>query len=296
MTTGTLFLNRRSGAKLPDAGQEELRKAAHDAGLEVIDLTRDLDVSATIRERIGHDRKLFIAAGGDGTINTVVQALVHTEGVLGVLPVGTFNHFARDLNLPLDWREALDAILNGTTRQIDAARANDRFFVNNITMGLYPELVRRREERGRDYPRWKARFFAAFATLRKYPHVAINVESEHHQEVIRTHVFMVSNNSYDLTGIGIEASRATLEEGRLSVYWLPHASRLMLMRFAAHYLAGKVKETPGFRSFRTTRMRVNAAKPYLHVGIDGEVFTMNTPLVITILPQALQVRVPRESL
>src|SRR5207245_8919754 len=107
--------------------------------------------------------------------------------------------------------------------------------INNVSIGLYPEHVSRREEHGRDYPRWKARIYAAIATLRKFPHVAITVETEHHQEVIRTHVFMVSNNSYDLSRMGIDAPRSTLEEGRLSVYWLPHLRRLALMRFAAHY-------------------------------------------------------------
>src|SRR5438874_1088667 len=84
------------------------------------------------------------------------------------------------------------------------------------------------QERGRDYPRWKARAYAFFATLRKYPHVAIAVEAEHHHEVIRSHVFIVSNNSYDLSRIGIDAPRAALTEGRLSVYWLPHPRRLSL--------------------------------------------------------------------
>lgn len=294
-TKGALFLNRLSGLRqLGDAELAALRDAAHAGGLEIIEVQRGIDCASLIRERIQEGKNLFVAAGGDGTINSVIQAVVHTDAALGVLPIGTFNHFARDLNLPLDWREALNVALNGTTRQIDAARVNDRFFVNNLSLGLYPELVVKREERGRNYPRWKARFYAAASTLHKYPHVAINVETEHHQEVIRTHVFMVSNNSYDLSGIGVEASRATLEEGRLSVYWLPHLRRIALMRFVAHYLAGRVKETPGFRSFRTTRMKVQAAKKYLHVGIDGEVFTLATPLVITILPMALQVRLPRE--
>jgi YegS/Rv2252/BmrU family lipid kinase len=291
---GALFLNRSSGAKLGEDEVRALRDAARDGGLEFVELQRDLNLARVIRERMDQGQKLFVTAGGDGTINHVVQALVHTDGVLGVLPIGTFNHFARDLDLPLDWREALEIALTGATRQIDAARVNDRFFVNNLSMGLYPELVARREERGRDYPRWKARAYATVATLRKFPHVVINVETEHHQEVIRTHVFMVSNNSYDLSRLGVEAPRSTLEEGRLSVYWLPHLRRFALMRFAAHYLAGRVKDAPGFRSFRTARMKVQAAKKHLHVGIDGEVFTLETPLVITILPKALQVRVPRE--
>ena len=88
---------------------------------------------------------LFIAAGGDGTINHVVQALVNTDARLGVLPMGTYNHFAKDLGIPLGWRAALDVALTGVTRQIDAERVNERFFFNYVSMCLYPELVSRRE-------------------------------------------------------------------------------------------------------------------------------------------------------
>jgi diacylglycerol kinase family enzyme len=72
--------------------------------------------------------------------------------------------------------------------------------------------------------------------------------------------------------------------------------RLRLMRFVARYLAGRVREVPGFRSFRTLRMRVQSSRDHLHVGIDGEVFTMQTPMVITIVPQSLLVRAPRAAL
>jgi diacylglycerol kinase family enzyme len=104
---------------------------------------------------------------------------------------------------------------------------------------------------------------------------------------------MVSNNPYELEGVGIEAPRATLTEGRLSVYWLPHTSRWRLTKFVARYLAGRVRTIPGFRSFRTLRMRVQASRSHLEVGVDGEVFTMPTPLVITAAPQSLVVRVPK---
>jgi YegS/Rv2252/BmrU family lipid kinase len=289
-----MFLNESSGARLPRNELSALEDSARDAGLEVIRLTHDLDVAGIVRQHSQRGRGLFVAAGGDGTINGLIQTLVNTDAVLGVIPVGTFNHFARDLGLPLDWRNALDVVISGATRQVDAARVNERFFVNNVSMGLYPELVARREEKGREYSRWKARAYAVIATLQKYPHVSVTVETEHHQEVIRTHVLMVSNNSYDLSRIGIQAPRGTLEEGRLTIYWLPHLPRLALMRFVAHFLAGRVREAPGFRSFRTMRAKMQSPRSRLQLGIDGEVFTMDTPLIITIVPKSLLVRVPRE--
>ena len=290
---GTVFLNPTSGTRVVAAEKQALESAAVDAGLEVIHLDRHVNVTNAIRERMNAGSRLFIAAGGDGSINHVIQPLVNSEAILGVIPVGTYNHFAKDVGIPLAWSEALQVVLNGETRQIDTARVNERFFVNNLSLGLYPELVARREARGRDYPRWKARLQAFYATVQQYPHVSFTVETEHHQEAVRTQLFMVSNNSYDLSRIGIEAPRGNLSEGRLSVYWLPHISRLELMKFAAHYLAGRVTTAPGFRSFRTSQMKVRSRHKRLHVGLDGEVFTIETPLVVTTVPQSLLVKVPR---
>lgn len=289
---GTLFVNPQSGARLP---LEELAEAAREGGLEVIPLSPEVDIAGKVRDGLQRDRTVFVAAGGDGTVNSVIQGLInHPEAAVAVIPTGTYNHFARDLGIPLEWREALDVALRGRRRTVDTGRVNDRFFINNLSMGLYPDLVRRREERGRDYPRWKARTYALYMTMRKYRHVTITVESDHHNEVVRTHVFLVSNNSYDLSRIGIEASRAMLEEGRLSVYWLPHLSRWKLTRFVARYLAGRVRETPGFRSFRSSRLKIQSSKPLIRTGIDGEVATFATPLTVTIVPQSLQVMVPRD--
>ena len=270
-------------------------EAAGNAGLEVVELGPGVDVTGVIRDRMRSGRMLFVAAGGDGTVNAVVQPLVQQpDAALAVLPLGTYNHFARDLGIPIDWEKALEVALSGSKRAVDVARVNDRFFVNNLSIGLYPDLVRDRESKGRDYPRWKARILAAYGTLRRYRDVNLVVETAHHQEAVRTHIFMVSNNSYDLSRIGIEASRDKLEEGRLSVYWLPHLSRWKLMRFAGRYLAGRVYETPGFRSFRTSRMKVQAARPMIRAGVDGEVVSLETPLNITIIPRSLVVMVPKE--
>lgn len=291
---GTLFFNPSSGAKLSEEDGQALQAAAQAAGLDVIELKEGVDVPKVMRKAMAGGQRLFVAAGGDGTVNCVVQLLVeHPEAELAVVPVGTYNHFARDLRIPLDWKEALDVALQGEARRVDAVKINDQFFVNNISIGLYPEMVAHREKRGRHYPRWKARLFAIYKTLQRFPHVTLKIETNHHQEVLRTHVFMVSNNSYDLSQIGVEASRGTLEEGKISVYWLPHIRRIALMKFVANYLAGRVHTTPGFRSFRNTKLKVASSRPTIKVGVDGELVTFKTPLQITSVPQSLTVRVPK---
>src|SRR6266513_2993216 len=103
---GLMLLNPSSGVKLPP----ELEDSARAAGLEVVRVCPDLDCSSLIRERMRDGRRLFVAAGGDGTVNNVIQSLVHTDATLGVIPIGTYNHFARDLGIPLVWREALEVV------------------------------------------------------------------------------------------------------------------------------------------------------------------------------------------
>jgi diacylglycerol kinase family enzyme len=286
-----MFMNASSGVKTAPEELRALEEAARERGIAPIATGPGVDIGQIIRKQLDEGCRLFIAAGGDGTVHHVMQPLVHTDAALAVIPIGTYNHFAKDLGVPIEWRAALDVALSGDTRQIDVARVNDRFFINNLSIGLYPEHVARREARGRDYPRWKARLFAAYATLRHYQHFTINIETEHHQEVIRTHVFMVSNNRYDLSRIGVDAPRPTLSEGRLSVYWLPHLPRIALMKFAAHFLAGRVSQAPGFRSFRTQKLKVQSRHPRLHLGVDGELLTVPTPLTITSVPQSLLVKV-----
>jgi len=147
-------------------------------------------------------------------VNHVMQALVNSEATLAVdFPVRHVTNPLRERprHPPRLARGARD----GGRRHDAADRRGARkrsLLVNNLSIGLYPDLVSRREEHGRDYPRWKARLLAAFGTLRKYPHVTLTIESEHHQEVVRTHVFMVSNNRYDLSRIGVEAPRELMTE------------------------------------------------------------------------------------
>src|SRR5688572_20580913 len=114
-TSGILFLNPRAGS-LSAADEVELRKHAEAEGLRVVDVSPGLDVGQVVRDGLASRLRTFVVAGGDGSIHHVAQALVGTEGILGVIPIGTVNHAARDLDIPLDWREAMKVALRGRVR------------------------------------------------------------------------------------------------------------------------------------------------------------------------------------
>lgn len=270
----------------------EIRQRAAEADLDVVELVKDLDVFAEIRGRFERGEKLFVAAGGDGTINTVMQPIVGTEAELGVLPIGTWNHFARDLGVSLDWREAMETLVRGETRQIDVGRVNDHFFMNNISLGLYPEVVRHREKLRR-FGKWRAYLKASSAAMKNFPHIALSIETPHHLETVRTQVFMISVNPYDLERPGVLAPRKTLDGGHLAVYWLPDMPKPQFIRALARYLRGKMQEEGGIRSLQTTRLKVQTPDSPVRVGMDGELTHLPAPLVVSILRRGINVRAPR---
>jgi diacylglycerol kinase family enzyme len=292
MRRGILFLNPRAGTfALSD--ESSLRTLAEENGLRVVDVQPGLDARTIIREALAAGLRTFVVAGGDGSVHHVAQALVGTEGVLGVVPVGSVNHLARDLEIPVgDWRVAFDIAVRGTVRQIDVGRVNGVYFINSIMLGFYTTISHYRERFRSMNSRWGAYFKAARMALRHFPHVTLVVELDGRVETFRTQLFVVAVNAYDLSQIGLVSPKTTLNDGRLSIYSLSFMSRVQFMRAAAKYLRGKVGDVSGFRAIRTMQMSVDTGRGHLRVSLDGELIDMQTPLQIAAVPSSLLVRAP----
>lgn len=292
MRRGILFLNPRAGT-FATGDESALRTAAHEGGLRVVDVDRSVNVRALIREALDAGLKSFVVAGGDGTVHHVAQALVGTEGILGVVPVGSLNHLARDLQIPLgDWRAALDIALTGEVRQIDVGRVNGHYFLNSVMLGIYPTISEFRERFRSLHSRWRAYAKAARLALHQFPHVSLVVELDGRVETFRTQMFVVAVNSYDLEQGGIVVPKTTFNDGRVTIYSLSFMSRSQFVRAAAMYLRGKIVDVPGFRRIRTTHLRVDTGRRKLRVSLDGELIEMETPLQIAAVPSSLLVRAP----
>lgn len=292
MLRGVLFLNARAGT-FSTGDESALRTMAAENGLRVVDVRPEIDVRKIVRDSLAAGLRTFIAAGGDGTIHFVAQGLVGTDGILGVLPVGSVNHLARDLQVPIDdWRAAFEIALRGEVRQIDVGRVNGRYFINSLMLGIYPTISEYRERFRSMNNRWRAYFKAIRLALHHFPHVTLVVELDGRVETFRTQLFVVAVNAYDLSQPGMVSPKTHFNDGRVSMYSLSFMSRLQFIRATAKYFRGKVADIPGFRSTRTTQMRVDTGKRRLRVSIDGELVEMETPLQIACVPSALLVRAP----
>lgn len=290
---GVLFLNPRAGTFA--AGDESnLRTVAHENGLRVVEITPGIDLRGIVRDSLAAGLRTFIAAGGDGSIHHVAQPLVGTEGILGIVPLGSVNHLARDLEIPAgDWRAAFDIALRGEVRQIDVGRVNGRYFLNSVMLGMYPAVSEYRERFRSMHSWWRAYLKAMRLALHHFPHVTLVLElDDGRMETMRTQLFVVAVNAYDLSQTGVVSPKTTFTDGRLSMYSLSFMNRTQFVRAAAKYLLGRITDVQGFRSIRTRQLRVDTGKRTLRVSIDGELIELATPLQLAAVPSSLLVRAP----
>jgi diacylglycerol kinase family enzyme len=234
-----------------------------------------------------------VAAGGDGTIRTVASALVGSDLPLGVLPLGTLNHFAKDLGLPLDLGEAVKTIAARRTIKVDVGEVNGRTFLNNSSIGIYPDIVVAREALRRE-GRWKWTAFgvATAAVLRNYRGVKVKITADSSVQVARTPFLMVGNNEYETEGLRLGA-RPRLNRGRLSAYLAPRLRARELPGLLALALAGRVRENHNFEWFMARELRAETPESRsVRVAVDGEVVMMTTPLNYRVRPLALRVIAP----
>lgn len=248
------------------------------------------EVSAAI---LGKPRTIIVG-GGDGTLNAAAGLLIGSGTALGVLPLGTFNHFAKDLHVPLDLGSAVTTIAEGYCAQVDVGAVNDRFFLNNASLGIYPRLVETRhlEQQRLGHGKWPAFAWAALAVLRRYPFVEVLLNIDGKSLARRTPFVFVGNNRYEMEGFRI-GERARLDGGELSLYVANRTGRLGLVRLALRALLGRLNQAADFDMVHAAHIEVQTRRERVHIATDGELLVMQTPLRFRVVPGALKVIVPR---
>jgi diacylglycerol kinase family enzyme len=290
-----VIMNRRAGG--PDDPQARIVEllSRHGEEARFIHPDETNDICALARHAAASDEQVIVAAGGDGTISAVAAALVDTDKTLGVLPVGTLNHFAKDLGLPLDLETAVRTILEGEVAALDVGEVNDRIFINNSSLGLYPQIVSHREAQQQRLARgkWTAFFWATIQALRRFPFLDLRITFEGRELFRRTAFLFIGNNEYEIAGFNL-GSRTCMNAGKLGLYLTHRTGRFGLFRLAFHALFGRVDQAKDFDAFCVTEARIETKRRRLLVARDGEVEPIETPLHYRIRPAALRVLVPRK--
>ncbi len=287
-----VILNANAGRGFPPERREELVKMFSEEGLqvEILAASRGEEVVDLTRRALAQRPPFIIAAGGDGTVSAVASCLRGERVPLAVLPIGTLNHFARDLALPTDLREAVKVIVQGRPIGVDLGEVNDRAFINNASLGIYPDIVRDRTRQQRRLGRGKywAMLWATLTVLRRSPFLSLSMEIDGEEVHCRSPFVFIGNNDYVMEGFSI-GTRSSLRDGRLSVYTTQRRTRGGLVRLAFRALAGRLHQADDFAIASAASVRIDARRRWMLVATDGEVTAMETPLNFRVLPGALSV-------
>ncbi len=258
----------------------------------VVVTKRGDDISLVAAGAVSEQRRPVVAGGGDGTVNAVAGKLAGTDIALGVLPMGTLNHFAKDVGVPRTLEAAVRNVFAGRVIEVDAGEVNGRIFVNNSGIGFYPHFVRQREELERHGHVKRVAFLLALsAVVRRYFRLRIRVRMDEAEALEQVTPFLfVGNNRYQTSGQGI-GTRPRLNSGRLWVCTAPQARAENVLGVALRTLMGGATDQD-LNAFEAEETWVRPETPRVTVSTDGEVSIMDAPLHYRIRPRALRVVVP----
>jgi diacylglycerol kinase family enzyme len=293
-----VLLNESAGTLAGlDAKEAKARieRGFSDAGAEVeVRFVNPGKLADVARDALDSDLNAIIGGGGDGTINTIANAIIHGHKPFGVLPLGTHNHFAKDLNVPLGLDDAIRALANGTVSEIPVAEVNGRIFVNFSAIGLHPRVVLDRESQRQRTGRGKmpATMFATARQLLALPVQRVSLSSRGHTFATRTPSVIICNNPHQMKVFGVE-NASVPERGLLNVYVTTRPTRRTLLWQLLRAATNNIHEnTRNLETMALPEMRIDSRRRHVAVSIDGEVVDLKTPLRYRIHERPLKVLVP----
>lgn len=275
--------------------QDILTQAGRRHDIMRVDNPRQLPTLAQRAVALAQQQQgIVVAAGGDGTINAVVQAALYSGRPFGVLPQGTFNYFSRTHGIPSDTAEATRALLDATVRPAQVGLINDRVFLVNASLGLYPKILEDREAYKQQFGRSRlvALWSGVMTLLRQHRQLVLGLEHAGEVRVMRTPTLIVGNNLLQLAQVGIPEAHA-VQNGQLAAIVVRPIGTLALFGLLFRSAMGQLGDADHVITFAFERLTI---RPYgrrrIKVAMDGEVAWLKTPLVFQVAPKPLKLLVP----
>jgi len=289
-----ITLVNKSGGSFTEGIAERIGEALAAAGVDSeIVLVEGKDCAARAADHVKKGVELIIAAGGDGTMGSVAGELAGSKAVMGIMPLGTLNHFARDLGIPFDIAEAAKVIAQAKTRKVDIAEVNGHTFINNASIGLYPLMVMDRDGQRKRLGRSKrlAMLVASLRTMARFHSRRLTLSTDGGEAKVDTPLLFVGNNDYQVA-LPSAGRREVLDDGELCVMVMRSKSLPGFLAAIGRALIGIKRREEMVRVSGVKELKVDSSRSHLSVAMDGETVSLKPPLVFRIRPGALNVIAP----
>ena len=225
-------------------------------------------------KKVANTPTTIAAIGGDGTISSVAGFVANSKATLLPLPGGTLNNFTKDAGVPQGVEEALARTKALRPRMIDIASVNEMTFLNNSSIGLYPQSLNIRENLKGKVSKWPAALYAVIRSFIRFRTYKVTLDG---QETFRTPFIFVGNNRYHINNFAF-TYRTKLDDGLLCVYTIKTTSRLAFVKLFFAITVGKLLETNEFETFSTSSLTIETNRKTIAVSHDGEVSQLTSPL------------------
>lgn len=249
-------------------------------------------LTATAAQAVSDGYQIIAALGGDGTQAAIANAVARTEAVMAVLPGGTFNYFGRELGFE-SCEAALDAILNGHVIRRDVGRVNDAIFLNNASVGLYPQILQNREDIYRRWGRSRlAAYWSVLAGLRDLRRpMRLRVYSDTQTHLFETHLAFVARSAFQLESLGLDGAEA-VRNGKFALFIAKARTRREMLAGSLRLAAGRMVRGEDFDLVTADRFVLETNQKVKRLAMDGEQGRARTPLELQVVPGALKVMAP----
>ncbi|KTD33216.1 Diacylglycerol kinase [Legionella nautarum] len=227
--------------------------------------------------------KIILVGGGDGTIRTAAQYCINTPIILGVLPLGTLNHLAKELGLPQNAKDLIDSLQKNQTVKIDVGTVNGFVFLNNASIGFYPQFANKRDLYTRIYSKWLSYIPSFIHSLKKHRTISLTIKSKDLNLFLRTSFLMVSNNLYSYE-FPITLKRMSFHTSQLGLYFLKHG-KIRLLKIMKHLFTSD-SQFEIHQSKLPIEVHFNNKKE-ITISLDGDNKKVKAPLLFKILPNSL---------
>lgn len=299
-----IVFNIGSGHGDPAAAKATIADAMSAAGrvhelLEVRDPQQLPEIAERAVQLAVERDGIVVAAGGDGTINAVANAVLPSGRPFGVLPQGTFNYFGRANGISQDIAESVQTLLSGRIQATQAGLINGRVFLVNASIGLYPRILEDREAFKKRYGRHRivALWSAASTVLRRHRHWLLQLEDERGREAtLQTPTLFVGNNALQLEQVGLPQAQ-DVESGYLAAVAMKPIGRWGMFQLSFQGALGRLARAENVINFAFRRLTVTPLRRHaqaLKVATDGEVSHLMPPIELRVAEQQLQLLVPRD--
>lgn len=291
MTAIAVIANAGSGRK--DRGEDPTDALVAELGARLYALSPGDDIAAQVGRAVADGAQTVVASGGDGTVMAVADALAGSGVTMGLMPAGTFNFFARGFDIPPDPVTAAAIIRAGHRQTLSLATINGRVFLNNVSVGIYPAILKEREQ---VYSRWGRSRIAAYWSviktfLRAQRLVRLRLTHDGRTVTLRTPLVFVARSAYQLAHFGLPGADE-VSSGKLAIFVGPEGGRLRLFVNGWRLARGRMQAGRDFRLILADHATLDLGRRRVPVACDGEKFRLQSPLEVKMNADCLTLLVP----